>query len=86
MRTASHAASGMRPGLEQARADQRLRIDVGEPKRPIVVRQHAHQLARLELRQRRLPRVDLIAEYPQMSGVQAAIFVAFQAQGRQLRG
>jgi len=46
------------------------------------VREYAHAIAGLELVQRGLLRIDLIAEDPQMSGVQAAIFVAFQAQRR----
>ena len=49
------------------------------------MRQHAHQFAGLELGERRLLRVDLVAEDPQMPGVQTAVFVALQAQRRQLR-
>ena len=44
------------------------------------MREHADDLAGLELGQRRLLRVDFIAEDPQMSCVQTAVFVALQAQ------
>src|SRR5271165_5984150 len=55
---------GKTPGFEQARTDQRLRIDVGKPEGAVVVRDHAHQLARLEFGQRSLAGVDFIAEHP----------------------
>ncbi len=76
---------GQLPGLEQPRADERLRIDVGQAQSAVVVRQHAHQFAGLEFGQGRLLRVDLVAEDPQMPGMQSTIFIALQAQRRQLR-
>src|SRR5882757_3337632 len=73
------------PSFQHSRGNQRLRVDVGQAQSPVVVRQHAHQLAGLEFGQRRLAGVDFVAEDPKMSGVQAAIFVALEAQDRQLR-
>jgi hypothetical protein len=50
------------------------------------VRQHPREIAGIEFIQRRLGGVDLVAEHPQMSRVQPAIFIAFQAQRGQRRG
>jgi len=61
-----------------------LRIDVRKPQGFVVVRQYAHAITGFELLERGLLRVDLVAEDPQMSGVQAAVFIAFQPQRRQL--
>ena len=85
MRVGQPRGVGNLPGLEHARGDERFGIDIGQSQRPVVVRQHAHQLARLELGQRRLAGIDLVAEDPKMPGVQAAIFVALEAQHGQLR-
>jgi hypothetical protein len=49
------------------------------------MRQHAHQLTGLEFWQRRLAGINLVAEDPKMPGMQAAIFVALEAQRGQLR-
>ena len=57
-----------------------MRIDIGEPQRTVVVGEHAHQFAGLELGQRRLRSVDFVAEHPRMSGLQTPVLVALQAQ------
>ena len=74
------------PGLEQPRADERVRIDVSQPERPVVMGENAHQFASLEFAERRLLGIDFVAEHPQMPGVEAAVFVALQAQRGQVRG
>ncbi len=73
------------PGLEQARAYQGLRVDVGQPQRAVIVREHAHEVSRREFRERRLLRVDFVAEDPEMAGLQPSIFIAPEPQRRQVR-
>jgi len=62
-----------------------LWIDVRQAESVVVVREHAHQRARLELRQGGLLGIDLVAEDPKVARLQAPVFIAFQAQCGQLR-
>ena len=65
---------------EDARADQRVRIDVSVAEEPLAIADHAAQRAGREARERRAVRVDLVAEHPQMARAEAPVFPRFQAQ------
>src|SRR4051812_6534623 len=68
--------------IDQARGNQRIRIDVAEAERLVVrVDDHA-DLARLELREWRALYVDLVGNHPQVPGTQTRVFVALQIQRR----
>ena len=63
---------------DDARGDQRARIDVGVPEELVLVRVHLHRGAGLELGQRSGGGVDFIAEDPQVAGAQATVFAALE--------
>ena len=65
---------------EDARADQRVRIDVGVTEEPVITRHDAAQRAGLERRQRRACRVDLVAEDPEVTARDAALFPRLESQ------
>src|SRR6185312_8366793 len=61
---------------EDARADERVRVDVGIAEELAPLRLDLREIARRERRQRRRVGIDLIAEDPQMSRGQAPLFAA----------
>ncbi len=66
---------------DDARADQRVRIDVGVAQELVAVRDAAAPRAPgAKRRQRRRGDVDLVAEHPQVPGADAAVLAALQAQ------
>src|SRR5215475_11633660 len=66
-----------------ARANQRVRIDVGVTEKLAAVRLHLHQCTRWERGQGRAGRIDLIAEHPHMSRRNPPVLAALKAQHRQ---
>ena len=75
------AAHGMRGILfEDARADQRMRIDVSVTKKSVAVRPQLCQCAGSKRGQGRAVGVDLIAEHPQMPRSETALLATLQAQ------
>ena len=65
---------------DQARADQRIRIDVADPDRLVAAVDDDAGLARLETAERRTLHVDLVREHPQVPGAQARVFAALEVQ------
>ena len=63
---------------DDARRDERARIDVGESQELVAVGMHLHRGTGLELREWCGGRVDFVAEDPQMAGTQATIFAALE--------
>ena len=65
---------------QDARADQRVRIDVGVSEERVAVRAQLDHRARRELPKRRALRVDFVTEYPQVPGGETPLLAALQAQ------
>src|SRR5213075_2261739 len=63
---------------DDARGDQRARIDIGEAEELVAVGMHLDGGAGFELGQRRGGGVDFVAEDPQVAGAQPAIFAALE--------
>jgi hypothetical protein len=62
-----------------------VRIDVRVSQKFVAIRNDSNPSAWLERSQRRALRIDFIGEHPEMSGGNAPIFAALEAQLRQLR-
>ena len=63
---------------DDARGDERSRVDVGRPDGAPVGGADLRGLARRERRQRRSLHVHFVAENPQMPRPQAAVFIFFE--------
>ena len=75
----------LRIAAEDARADQRMRVDVGVAEELVAIGNDAAQRTGLEARQRRARRVDFVGKHPQVARGQPAVFAALEAQLGQLR-
>ena len=75
-----------RIAADDARGDQRARVDVCESQELVAVGMHLHGGARLELCQRSRGGVDLIAEDPQVAGAQATVFAALEFEDGDCHG
>ncbi len=63
---------------DDARRDERARIDVGESQELVAVGMHLHRGTGFELREWCGGGVDFVAEDPQMAGTQTTIFAALE--------
>ena len=68
------------PARNEARADQRIRIDVADTDRLGRMVDDDAEVTRREAGQRRALDVDLVGEHPQMSGAQARILAFLEEQ------
>ena len=69
---------------DDARRDERARIDVGESQELVAVGMHLHRGTGLELCQWCRGSVDFVAEDPQMAGTQATVFAALEFEDGEL--
>jgi hypothetical protein len=70
----------LRVATEDARADQRVRIDVAVAEEPVAIGDDATHRAGLEALQRRTRGVDFVRKHPQVPGRKPSILAALQTQ------
>ena len=76
------AIQRMRTAVDETRADQAVRVHIAGAEHAGARIGDQHGLARRESVQRRTLHVDLVAEHPQVTGAQAAVFATAQQQHR----